>query len=38
MTKRDRLLNLLAALSVVGASTVYASPFLMIGVWLAGLH
>lgn len=36
MTKRDRLLNLVATLSVIGASTVYAAPFLLVGVWLVG--
>ena len=37
MTKRDQLVDLLAAMSVICASLMYASPFLLIGVWLTGL-
>ena len=38
MAKNDRILDLLAALSVVAASAIYSAPFLMIGVWLTGVR
>jgi hypothetical protein len=37
MTRHDYLLDAIARISVATAATVYASPFVMIGVWLTGL-
>lgn len=38
MTKPDHLRSLCATLTVLVAAVVHASPFLLIGAWLAGVH